>query len=413
MGISTVAVYSGADEEALHASMADQSICIGGNAASKSYLNQNNIISAALATGAQAIHPGYGFLAENADFAELCKAHNIVFIGPTANVISKLGDKEQARQIMNKAGVPIVPGSGIAATPKEAAEAAAKIGYPLLVKARAGGGGRGIRLVQDASQLEKAFVSATEEAKGAFGDGSVYLEKYLTQVKHVEIQLLADEKGNVVSLGERECSIQRGNQKLLEESPSPAMTSQLREAMTEAAVKAAKAAKYTSVGTVEFLLDGNGNFYFMEMNTRLQVEHPVTENVTGIDIVKWQIRIADGVVLDFAQKDIEIEGASIECRINALGCGEVQFLHLPGGPGVRFDTALYQGYDVPPYYDSLLGKLIVQGKTREEAIRKMTAALSELVIDGVPNNIEEQIATVGDPVFRSGNYYTNFKPTFF
>lgn len=413
MGISTVAVYSGADAEAIHVSMADHGICIGGDMPSESYLNQKNIISAALAMGAQAIHPGYGFLAENAEFAALCRANNIVFIGPMSKVISSLGDKERARQLMIKAGVPVIPGSGIVSTAEEALLEAEKIGYPLMVKARAGGGGRGIRLVSDPSQMRKAFASATEEARSAFGDSGVYLEKHLTGVKHVEIQLLADEKGNVVSLGERECSIQRGNQKLLEEAPSPAVTPELRAAMISDAVKAAKAAEYTSVGTVEFLLEGDQNFYFMEMNTRLQVEHPVTEKVTGIDVVKWQIRIADGVLLDFTQNDIKIEGASIECRINAGGCGEVKFLHLPGGPGVRFDTALYQGYEVPPFYDSLLGKLIVHAKTREEAMRKMRAALSELVIDGIPNNIEEQIATVGDPVFRSGDYYTNFKPSFF
>jgi len=409
MGIHTVAVYSKADEEGLHVSLADQNICIGGAAASESYLNQENILSAAQVTGAQAIHPGYGFLAENAEFAARCKALGIVFIGPEPEVIATLGNKEQARLLAQQAGVPVIPGSEAVATPEAAEEKAMEIGFPLLIKARSGGGGRGIRIVWEAGQVRKAFLAATEEAKNAFGDGGVYMEKYLTRVKHVEVQLLADEKGTILSLGERECSIQRNNQKLLEESPSPGITPDLRAAMEEAAIRAARAAGYTSVGTVEFLLDENQNFYFMEMNTRLQVEHPVTEMVTGIDIVKWQIRIADGVPLDFAQKDINIQGASIECRINAGGSGEVVFLHVPGGPWVRFDTALYQSAEIPPYYDALLGKLIVYAKTREQAIRKMLAALSELAVEGVPNNIEEQIATLSDPVFRSGAYNTDFK----
>lgn len=408
MGISTVSVYSEADEESLHASLADRSICIGSSMPQDSYLNQNNIITAALATGAQAIHPGYGFLAENCDFARLCEENGLAFIGPKPDVISKLGDKDNARKIMKAAGVAVSPGTSIIEGPEEALKSAEEIGYPLLIKARSGGGGKGIRLVNSASELKDAFLTARAEAENAFGDGGLYMEKYLNPVKHIEVQILADESGNAVSLGERECSIQRNNQKLIEESPSPAITQVLREKLADAAVKATKAVGYTGVGTVEFLLDRNNEFYFMEMNTRLQVEHPVTESVTGIDVVKWQIRTAAGVSLDFLQEDVKISGASIECRINARTSGEIKVLHVPGGPWVRFDTALYQSYIVPPYYDSMLGKLIVHAKTREEALRKMKASLSELVIDGIENNIEEQIAIIDSEPFRSGDYYTNF-----
>lgn len=408
MGISTVAIYSKADEEALHTSLADRSICVGGSMPQDSYLNQERIISAALATGAQAIHPGYGFLSENHEFAELCEKHGLVFIGPKHSVISKLGDKDSARKLMSAAGVTVSPGSSLVETPEEAERLAEGLGYPLLIKAKSGGGGKGIRLVNKPEEVKDAFLTAKAEAENAFGDGGLYMERFLDPVKHVEVQILADESGNVVTLGERECSIQKNNQKLVEESPSPAITPELREKMTAAAVKAAKVVDYTSVGTVEFLLDSDNNFYFMEMNTRLQVEHTVTEAVTGVDIVKWQIRIADGVPLDFAQNDISLNGSSIECRINAKTVGNVRVLHVPGGPWVRFDTALYQGYVVPPYYDSLLGKVIVFAKTREEAIRKMNAALGELVIDGIDNNIEEQIAILGSEEFRSGDYYTNF-----
>lgn len=408
MGISTVAVYSSADEEALHASLADKSICIGGPAAQDSYLNQERIISAALATGAQAIHPGYGFLSENHEFAELCEKFGLVFIGPKHSVIRKLGDKDSARKLMSQAGVTVSPGSSLINSPGDAEKMAETIGFPLLIKARSGGGGKGIRLVRKATEVRDAFLTASTEAENAFGDGGLYMERFLEPVKHIEVQILADESGNVVTMGERECSIQQNNQKLIEESPSPAITPELREKMTAAAVKAARAVGYTSVGTVEFLLDSDNNFYFMEMNTRLQVEHTVTEAVTGVDIVKWQIRIADGVPLDFTQEDITLNGSSIECRINAKTSGNVRVLHVPGGPWVRFDTALYQGYAFPPYYDSLLGKLIVFAMTREEAIRKMNAALSELVIDGIQNNIEQQIAILASEEFRSGDYYTNF-----
>ncbi|HAG56569.1 MAG TPA: acetyl-CoA carboxylase biotin carboxylase subunit [Ruminococcaceae bacterium] len=408
MGIATVAVHSQADKESLHVSLADESVCVGKALPGESYLRQKDIITAALLTGAQAIHPGYGFLAENADFARLCEENGLVFIGPGADVISRMGDKDAARRLMKKAGVPTVPGTDILSSPEQAAKAAGQIGYPVLIKARAGGGGKGIRLVKGPDELEKAFLTASEEAKNAFGDGGVYMEKYLFPVKHIEVQLLADEGGNVVCLGERECSIQKRNQKLLEEAPSPAISPQLRGKMCEAAAKAAKAAGYTNVGTVEFLLDDENRFYFMEMNTRLQVEHPVSEYVSGVDIVKWQIRIACGVLLNFGQEDIRITGAAIECRINATGSGKVSFLHVPGGPWVRFDTFLYQGYEMLPYYDSMMGKLIVYAKTREEAIRKMKSALCELVVEGVPNNLDEQLEIISDPAFLAGDYHTDF-----
>ena len=408
MGISTVAVYSEADRDSLHTALADQAVCIGGAKAEDSYLNMERILSAALATGAQAIHPGYGFLAENAEFAGRCKQYGLVFIGPPGSVISQMGDKEQARRLMKENGVPVIPGTGLLESWQEAREKANEIGYPVLIKASSGGGGKGIRQVNSPEEMEQAFETASSEAEKAFGDGSVYLEKYLDHVKHIEVQLLADETGQVVCLGERECSIQRNNQKLIEESPSPGVSGALREKLIETAAKAAKAADYVNAGTVEFLLDREQNFYFMEMNTRLQVEHPVSEVVTGVDIVKWQIRIAAGVPLDFTQQDIEVTGAAIECRVNALGAGKVQFLHTPGGPWVRFDTFLYQGYEIPPYYDSMLGKMIVYSSTREEAIRKMQAAMCELIVDGPRNNIEEQIAIIRDEQFRSGDYYTDF-----
>lgn len=408
MGIATVAVHSQADKESLHVSLADESVCVGKALPGESYLRQRDIITAALLTGAQAIHPGYGFLAENADFARLCQQNGLVFIGPDADVISRMGDKDAARRMMQKAGVPTIPGTDLLSGPKEAAEAAKKIGYPVLIKARAGGGGKGIRLVEDPKDLEKAYLTASEEAKNAFGDGGVYMEKYLSPVKHIEVQLLADESGNVVCLGERECSIQKRNQKLLEEAPSPAIDPVLREKMCKAAAKAAKAAKYTNAGTVEFLLDDTGHFYFMEMNTRLQVEHPVSEFVSGVDIVKWQIRIACGVLLNFRQQDVKITGAAIECRINAKSGGKISFFHVPGGPWVRFDTFLYQGYEMLPYYDSMMGKLIVYAKTREEAIRKMNSALCELVLEGIPNNLDDQLEIISDPAFLAGNYHTDF-----
>ena len=408
MGIYTVAVYSEADRESLHVALADQAICIGGPRAEESYLDGGHIVAAALATRAQAIHPGYGFLSENAEFAALCQKHGIVFIGPSAEIIAKMGDKDTARRLMKENGVPTTPGTDILKDAKEALEAAGKIGYPVFLKASAGGGGKGIRLVEHPEEMERAFQTASNEAEKAFGDGRMYMEKYLNPVKHIEVQLLADEKGNTVCLGERECSIQRNNQKLIEESPSPAVSEEARKKLMETAARAARAAGYVNAGTVEFLMDRDGNFYFMEMNTRLQVEHPVSELVTGVDIVKWQIRIAAGVELDFTQEDIQVRGAAIECRINALGAGKVDFFHIPGGPWVRFDTFLYQGYDIPPYYDSMLGKMIVYSSTREEAIRKMQSALCELVVGGARNNIEDQIEIIRDERFKKGDYYTNF-----
>lgn len=416
MGISTVAVFSEADRDALHASLADESICIGSALVKDSYLNMSAILSAAVCTGAEAIHPGYGLLSENAKFARLCAQCNIAFIGPPAEIISRMGDKDEAKRTMKAAGVPVIPGCDATDDVALARSEAEKIGFPLLVKARAGGGGRGIRRVNSLEEFESAFVAASGEALAAFGDGGVYLEKYLSPVKHIEMQLLGDNEGNIVCLGERECSIQRKNQKLLEESPSPAVTPEIRKKMMEAAVKAARAVGYVNAGTVEFLLDREGNFYFMEMNTRLQVEHPVTEMVSGVDIVKWQIRIAAGVPFSFTQEDIALDGCAIECRINAEdpfnnfrpSCGEITLLHIPGGPWVRFDSAIYQGYVIPPFYDSLIGKLIVYAKTREEAIRKMQAALCELVVEGIDHNSELQMNIISDRRFMDGDYDTGF-----
>lgn len=416
MGIATVAVFSEADRDALHVNLADESICIGPAPVKDSYLNIASIISAAVATGAGAIHPGYGLLSENAKFASLCKQCNIAFIGPSSDVIAKMGDKDMARQTMADAGVPIIPGSRKLDDINEAKAEAEKIGYPLLIKARSGGGGCGIRMVSNPDEFEIAFRTASAEARLAFGDGAVYLEKYMHPSKHVEMQILCDSRGNVVVLGERECSVQRKHQKLIEESPSPYVTPETRRKMTDVAVKAAKAAHYTNAGTIEFLMDDEQNFYFMEMNTRLQVEHAVTEMVTGIDIVKWQIRIAAGLPLTFKQKDIKVSGNAIECRINAEdpshnfrpSSGRISLLHIPGGPWVRFDTALYQDYLVPPFYDSLIGKLIVCAKTREEAIRKMEAALCELVIEGIHTNSDMHMDILNNKAFKSGNYHTDF-----
>lgn len=408
MGIRTVAVYSKADAESIHVALADEAICIGEAAAKDSYLNQERIVSAAIASKAQAIHPGYGFLAENASFANLCKKHGIAFIGPSGDLIARMGDKDAARRLMQQSGVPTIPGTEILEDAAAAKAAAEKIGYPVMLKASAGGGGKGIRLVRAPEEIEQAFNTASSEAQQAFGDGRMYMEKYIYPAKHIEVQLLCDDQGNVVCLGERECSIQRNNQKLIEESPSPGVSKEKRRELFAAATKAAKAVGYVNAGTVEFLMDKDKKFYFMEMNTRLQVEHPVSELVTGKDIVKWQIRIAAGVELDCTQDDIKVRGAAIECRINAGGVGKVNFLHIPSGPWVRFDTFLYQGYEVPPFYDSMLGKMIVFSSTREEAIRKMQSALCELVIGGLPNNIENQIDIIRDPVFQSGDYYTDF-----
>lgn len=416
MGISTVAVFSEADRDALHVSLADESYCIGPAQVSDSYLNMAEIISAAMVSGAQAIHPGYGLLSENPKFAALCEECGLVFIGPKSEVIAKTGDKDEARKTMREAGVPVIPGCDAVEDVKEAHAAADQIGYPLLIKARSGGGGRGIRLVHASEEFEHAFAAASQEALIAFGDGVMYIEKYLFPAKHIEMQILADHFGNVVCLGERECSIQRKNQKLVEECPSPSITPEIRAKMIDVTTKAAKAVGYRNAGTVEYLFDQKGNFYFMEMNTRLQVEHTVTEMVTGIDIVKWQIRIAAGIALNFKQEDVIMAGHAIECRINAENpaknfrpsCGRITLLHIPGGPWVRFDTALYQDYFVPPYYDSMIGKLIVLAKTREEAIRKIQAALCEMVVEGVDHNSELHMDILDAPEFVSGNYYTDF-----
>ena len=410
MGIETVAVYSEADRNSLPVAMADERICIGGKSAAESYLNQRNIISAALACNAGAIHPGYGFLSENHEFAALCEANGIVFIGPESSVMESMGDKDHARRLMKEIGVPVVPGTEILADVAEAKALAEGVGFPLLVKATAGGGGKGIRVVNKKEELEQAFFTASAEAKSAFGNGDVFLEKYLTHVRHVEMQILADHFGNMVCLGERDCSLQLNKQKVLEETPSPVMTEKIRAKMMEAAMKAAKAANYTNAGTVEFLLAPNGEFYFIEMNTRLQVEHPITEEISGVDIVKWQIRIACQIPLDFTQEDIQLKGHAMECRINARSTGKIKFLHIPGGARVHFDTALVQECEVVPFYDSMLGKLIVFANTREDAIRKMESALCEIVIEGVQTNIEDQLKLIRSKAFWQGSYDTLILP---
>ena len=408
MGIATVAVYSEADKDALHVSLADESICIGKAAASESYLNMTAILSAATMTGASAIHPGYGLLSENAKFAELCAQCGITFIGPSYEVIGKMGDKEKARQTMQAAGVPVIPGSDAFTDRKKAAKRAVEIGFPLMIKARSGGGGKGIRLVREEKDFNSAFDVAAREAEAAFGDGALYLEKYVNPAAHIEMQILADKSGNVICMGERQCSIQLNNQKLLEESPAPTMSAEKRKEMMEASVKAAKACGYENAGTIEYLVDKEGNFYFMEMNTRLQVEHTVTEMITGKDLVKWQIRIAAGVDMDFTQDDIRLDGCAIECRINTRSAGRIKTLHIPGGPNVRFDTALYQDYTVPPYYDSMLAKLIVHAKNRNEAIRKMRSALGEVIIEGIDTNVDYQYEILNHPDFVSGNIDIEF-----
>ena len=416
MGVATVAVFSTADENSLHVSLADESICIGPAAVSDSYLNISAILSAAVLTGAEAIHPGYGLLSENPKFARLCAQCGIAFIGPTWEIIQKMGDKDQARATMAAAGVPIVPGTDIINDPDEAHQKADEIGYPLLVKARSGGGGKGIRLVERSEDFLNEYALARQEAQNAFSDDGVYLEKFLTRVKHIEIQLLCDQHQHVVALGERECSIQRKNQKLLEESPSPSLTPEIRHAMMEVSRQAALAIGYENAGTIEFLMDAQGHFYFMEMNTRIQVEHPVTEWVTGIDLIKEQIRIADGEKLKVSQEDISLNGHAIECRINAEdpaknfrpSPGTITDVYLPGGKGVRIDTAIYSGYTVPPYYDSMLAKLIVWGKDREEAIQRMRSALGEIIIEGIETNVDYQYGILQDPDYCSGKFDVEF-----
>ncbi|MCL1851708.1 MAG: acetyl-CoA carboxylase biotin carboxylase subunit [Peptococcaceae bacterium] len=416
MGVSTVAVFSEADRESLHVNLADESYCIGGPLSKDSYLNMSAILSAAVATKSEAIHPGYGFLAENAAFAKLCAENGLAFIGPDAETISLMGDKDMARRTMGDADVPIIPGCDLVKDVSHAKNEAEKIGFPLLIKARSGGGGRGIRLIHSMAELDQAYQTATSEAAAAFGDGAVYMEKYLHPVKHIEMQLLADHFGNVVCLGERDCSTQRKNQKLIEESPAEIMSADTRQRMIDATVNAGIAAKYRGAGTIEYLYDQAGNFYFMEMNTRLQVEHPVTEMVTLIDLVKWQIRVASGMKLDFTQKDIEFKGHAIECRINAENpyqnfqpsWGKIEMLHIPNGPWIRFDTAIYQGYTIPPFYDPMIGKLIVHAKTRDEAIRKMKAALCELIIEGVMHNASFQADILSAEEFVNSTYTTDY-----
>ena len=399
MGIRTVAVYSDIDIDAMHTQMADEAICIGPARAKDSYLNIHNILSATVLTGAEAIHPGFGFLSENSKFVKMCSECNIAFIGPDAATIDKMGNKSKAREIMLAAGVPVVPGSeGAISTIEKAYDLAEQIGYPVMVKASAGGGGRGIRIVQRREELLKAFETAKAEALGAFGDDTMYIEKFIENPKHIEFQILGDNYGNIIHLGERDCSIQRRNQKVLEEAPSAIMTEALRAEMGQIAVSACKAVEYKNAGTIEFLLDKHGKYYFMEMNTRIQVEHAITEMVTGLDLIKEQIKIAAGERLIITQKDVIIKGHSIECRINAENPekgfipspGKIERLLVPGGLGIRLDSAAYQGYKIPPTYDSMIGKLIVYGVNREEAISKMKRALSEFIIEGIDTNIDFQ-----------------------
>ncbi|OAB44153.1 acetyl-CoA carboxylase biotin carboxylase subunit [Paenibacillus glacialis] len=417
LDISTVAVYSEADKDSLHVRLADEAYCIGPILSKDSYLNVTNIMSVATLTGCDAIHPGYGFLAENADFAEICESCNITFIGPSADAINRMGDKSVAKLTMKEAGVPVIPGSdGIVDSLDEAIILGRDIGYPLIIKATAGGGGKGIRIAEDEDSLIKQITAAQQEAQKAFGNAGVYLEKYLTGMKHVEIQIIADNYGHVVHLGERDCSIQRRRQKLLEEAPCPILSPEIRERMGEAAIRAAKSVQYSGAGTLEFLLGDDGQFYFMEMNTRIQVEHPVTELVTGVDLIKEMISVAEGHSLSFRQEDIVINGWAIECRINAEdpdknfmpAPGKILFYLPPGGPGVRIDSAAYQGYTIPPYYDSMIAKLIVWAPTRQEAIAKMKRALSEFMVEGIHTTIPFHQKLLKHPTFIEGDFDIKF-----
>lgn len=417
LGIKTVAIYSDADKEAMHTQLADEAICVGAGKSKDSYLNEINIISAAVITKCNAIHPGFGFLSENAEFASICEECNIKFIGPSSETMSIMGNKSRARDIMKSAGVPVVPGSdGVVATYEDAMVEARKIGFPLMIKASAGGGGKGIRLVRKFEELENAYNTAKSEAKNNFNDDSVYMEKFIENPRHIEFQILGDSFGNVVHLGERDCSVQRRNQKVIEEAPSYILSAELREKMGDVAVRAAKAVNYVNAGTIEFLVDKNNDFYFMEMNTRIQVEHPITEMITNVDIVKEQLKIASGEEMKLNQDMIKIDGHAIECRINAENpsrnfapCpGKIKFLNLPGGNGIRVDTAVYPGYTIPPLYDSMIAKLIVHGKTREEAIRKMISALEEVVINGIDSNVDFHISILNNKRFREGSFDTSF-----
>ena len=422
MGIETVAVYSEADAEALHTQLADEAVCIGPAPSKDSYLNMEQIISATIVSGADAIHPGFGFLSENSKFVELCEQCHITFIGPNSDVIRKMGHKAEARNTMIQAGVPVIPGSKEPIyDAKTGAKIAEEIGYPVIVKAALGGGGKGMRVAQNADEFEASFQTAQKEAEMAFADGTMYIEHFVQHPRHIEFQILADSYGNVIHLGERDCSIQRNHQKMIEESPSAAISDTLREKMGQAAIKAAKAAHYVNAGTIEFLLESNEQFYFMEMNTRIQVEHPVTECVTGIDLIKEQIRVAAGEPLSVTQDQVEIRGHAIECRINAenpqkhfMPCpGRIQTVHLPGGNGVRVDTHIYSDYKVPANYDSMLMKLIVYDKDREAAIAKMQSALGEVIIEGIETNINFQYEILENEAFRSGDTDTGFIEKYF
>jgi acetyl-CoA carboxylase biotin carboxylase subunit len=417
LGIATVAVHSTVDRNALHVQLADEAVCVGEAPSSKSYLHIPNILAAATSRGADAIHPGYGFLAENDRFAEICKDHGLTFVGPSPEAIRAMGDKSTARSTMQQVGVPTIPGSeGLLVNAAEAAVLAERMGYPVMIKATAGGGGRGMRLVQSADQLENLFKAAQGEAEAAFGNPGLYMEKFIDRPRHVEVQVLADRHGNVVHLGERDCSIQRRHQKLLEEAPSPGLDPDLRQRMGEAAVAVARSIDYEGAGTVEFLLDRTGSFFFMEMNTRIQVEHPVTEMVTGIDLIAEQLRIAGGEPISVRQEEIRLWGHAIECRINAEdprhnfrpSAGKITGWLPPGGPGVRVDSHVYTGYEIPPFYDSLIGKLIVWGIDREAAIKRMRRALSECAITGIPTTIDFHLALLDRPEFQRGEVYTKF-----
>ncbi len=417
MGIETVAVYSKADEDALHVQLADEAVCIGPAPSKDSYLNMANIISATIMCGADALHPGFGFLSENARFVEMCQKCHITFVGPSAELIQKMGNKSEARKTMMEAGVPVVPGTKEAVYDVEAGLAFAEaIGFPVMIKASSGGGGKGMRISRSREDFRENFETAQMESVGSFADDAMYIEKYIEDPRHIEFQILADKFGHVIHLGERDCSIQRRHQKVLEESPSAALDEDLRRRMGEAAIKAAKAVGYENAGTIEFLLDKDKNFYFMEMNTRIQVEHPVTEAVTDIDLIKNQIRIAEGQDLRYEQDNVRISGHAIECRINAEcpekgfipSPGKITRLHLPGGKGIRVDTAIYAGYTIPPYYDSMIAKLIVHGKSRKEAIKKMKSALSEFIVEGVDTNIDFQMEIMNHPGFVEGDIDTSF-----
>ena len=417
MGIATVAVYSTVDKNALHVQLADEAVCVGDSPSSKSYLNIPNILAAATSRGVDAIHPGYGFLAENDRFAEMCGDHGLIFVGPSPHAIRSMGDKSTAKSTMQKVGVPTVPGSeGLLDSVSDASQLASEMGYPVMIKATAGGGGRGMRLVGHADELDNLFKAAQGEAEAAFGNPGLYMEKFIDRPRHVEVQILADRFGNVVHLGERDCSIQRRHQKLLEESPSPALDDHLRIKMGEAAVAAAKSINYEGAGTVEFLLDRQENFYFMEMNTRIQVEHPVTELVTGMDLISEQLRIAGGEKLQFSQSEIKLEGHAIECRINAEdpahnfrpSPGKITGWLPPGGPGVRVDSHVYTGYDIPPFYDSLIGKLIVWGRDREAALKRMERALNECAVTGITTTIDFHLTLLKRKEFIKGDVHTKF-----